>query len=97
MAEERGPSKAEMALLGMDKGKKQLLKAVHDEDFWPMNKQLWDEEVAPVMSGVRRWRTQTPGLTFVSGISVSGSGPPCRYTSPALLAAVFTFAAAYAA
>ncbi len=38
MAEERGPSKAEVALLGMDKGqlKKQMMKAVRDEDFWFM-------------------------------------------------------------
>ncbi len=39
---EYGPSKAEVALLGMDIEQlaKQLMKAVRDENFWDYNKQL---------------------------------------------------------
>jgi hypothetical protein len=49
MAEERGPSKAEVALLRMPKTQlaKQLMKAVRDEDFWSMNLQLYDTPDGP--------------------------------------------------
>ncbi len=49
MAEERGPSKAEVALLRMPKTQlaKQLMKAVLDEDFWSMNLQLHDTPDGP--------------------------------------------------
>ncbi len=83
---------AEVVLLQVDKGllKKQLMKAVRDEDFWSKNKQLHDTPNGP--SDERKEEMEDPDTWPDLREWRRFTCPPCRCSSPALPAAVFNAA-----